>query len=111
MLIIKVVLGFTKSIIKPAMTYLYGERLEQLRASELKKQPNEKQLRYCKYCDKSVVDAVIWQQHIESKAHRQSQRQWVEKNRPLSRVDRRLLSGVGLAVLLVGALIGFRLSR
>ena len=85
------------------------ESLEQLRASELKKQSNQKQLRYCKYCDKSVVDDVIWQHHIESKGHRQNQRQW--ERRLVNRIDLKLVSGVSLTVLLVGALIGYRLSR
>lgn len=88
------------------------DRLEQLRARELKKPLNEKQLRYCKYCDKSMVDDVIWQQHIDSKGHRQNRQQWIEANRLTNRIDLKLLSGVGLAALLVGILIsGYRLSR
>lgn len=87
------------------------QHLDQLRASELRKQRNPKRLRYCKYCDKSMVDEVIWQAHIESKNHRHNRRQWREANRLTSRIDLKLVSKIGLAVLLVGMLVGYRLSR
>lgn len=85
--------------------------LGQLKASELHKQRNPKKLRYCKYCDKSMVDEVIWRAHVESKGHRENRRQWRAANRLSKRIDLKLVSGIGLAVLLVGLLVGYRLSR
>lgn len=88
------------------------EHLEQLKASEFKKDKNEKELRYCKYCDKSMVDDITWKKHNESANHANSKREWEmkEANKWINRIDLKLASKIGI-ILLAFSIIGYKISN
>lgn len=85
------------------------EHLEQYKASELKKAQNEKQLRHCKYCDKQIVDDIVWNDHLNSKSHKHNYDQWLEREQ-MNRVDLKSMVKLSLA-LIISILIGYHFTK
>ena len=82
--------------------------LSALKAKEIAKKSNEKQLRHCKYCVISVVDEISWQLHLNSKNHNQNRKLYFQSKLP--RINLKLISKISF-ILLLGALIGFRFGE